>query len=167
MRDAEPLRGQTAIVTGGAQGIGRAIALTLAEAGARMVIGDVQDPTAAVREIEAAGGEAIPMRMDVSRPEDTEALIDLALDAYGRLDILVNNAGIDAPPGNAWDLSDGDWRHTIDVNLSSVFYCSRAALPPMLASRRGPSSTSVRRWRASAGLACRPLTTRARPASSA
>ena len=57
-------------------------------------------------------------------------LVDLALKEYGRLDILVNNAGIDAPPGNAWDLPDEEWRRTINVNVSGVFYCSRAALKP-------------------------------------
>ena len=58
--------------------------------------------------------------------------MDLALEEYRRLDILVNNAGIDAPAGNAWDLPDEEWQRTIDVNLSGVFYCSRAALTPML-----------------------------------
>jgi 3-oxoacyl-[acyl-carrier protein] reductase len=137
MREAEPLRGQVVIVTGAAQGIGRGIALVLAEAGARIVIGDVQEASGTVRAVETAGGDAVSMLMDVSRPGDAEALVDLALRTYGRLDALVNNAGIDAPPGNAWDLPDAEWRRTIDVNLSGVFYCSRAALRPMLAARQG------------------------------
>jgi NAD(P)-dependent dehydrogenase (short-subunit alcohol dehydrogenase family) len=137
MRTATPLDGQVAIVTGAAQGIGRGIALVLAEAGARLVIGDLQDPVVAIGEIADAGGQAVGAVMDVSRPADAEGLVELARERYGRLDILVNNAGIDAPPGNAWDLSDAEWQRTIDVNLSGVFYCSRAALRLMLAAGGG------------------------------
>jgi 3-oxoacyl-[acyl-carrier protein] reductase len=90
-----------------------------------------------VAEIAAAGGAAVERIMDVSRPAEAEALVDLALGQFGRLDILVNNAAIDAPSGNAWDLPDAEWQRTIDVNLGGVFYCSRAALRPMLAARSG------------------------------
>jgi NAD(P)-dependent dehydrogenase (short-subunit alcohol dehydrogenase family) len=152
MRDAVPLQGQVAIVTGAAQGIGRGIALVLAEAGASVVIGDLKDATAVVRAIEAEGGNAAAMLMDVSRPEDADRVVEFALKRHGRLDILVNNAAIDAPRGNAWDLPDDEWRRTIDVNLSGVFYCSRAALRPMLAAGRGTivniSSQSARVGRA-------------------
>ena len=137
MRDVAPLREQVAIVTGAAQGIGRGIALVLAEAGADVVIGDRQDATQTVREIETAGGSAASMVMDVSRSDEADGLVEFALRRGGRLDILVNNAGIDAPPGNAWDLPDAEWQRTIDVNLSGVFYCSRAALRPMLMAGRG------------------------------
>jgi 3-oxoacyl-[acyl-carrier protein] reductase len=137
MRDATPLKGQVAIVTGAAQGIGRGIALVLAEAGAAVVIGDLQKADGTIAAIEAQGGQATAMVMDVSRPREAEALIDLALERWQRLDILVNNAGIDAPSGNAWDLPDSEWQRTIDVNLGGVFYCSRAALRPMLAAGRG------------------------------
>jgi 3-oxoacyl-[acyl-carrier protein] reductase len=131
------LDSQAAIVTGAAQGIGRGIALVLAEAGAAVVIGDVQDASGTVGEIREAGGQATCLRMDVSQPADCQALVDLALETYGRLDVLVNNAGIDAPDGNAWDLRDQEWQRTIDVNLGGVFYCSRAALGPMLRAGSG------------------------------
>jgi 3-oxoacyl-[acyl-carrier protein] reductase len=137
MRDAASLSGQVAVVTGAAQGIGRGIALVLAEAGARVVIGDLQDAGATLGEIAARGGSAIAMTMDVSRPEAADGLVGLALERYKRLDVLVNNAGIDAPDGNAWDLPDAEWQRTIEVNLSGVFYCSRAALRPMLAGGSG------------------------------
>ena len=137
MSDSSRLDGQVAIVTGAAQGIGKGIALLLAEVGARVVIGDIQDAGATVEEIRAAGGEAVSMMMDTSSPQDARSLVALALKEYGRLDILVNNAGIDAPRGNAWDLPDQEWQRTIDVNLSGVFYCSRAALKPMLEAGRG------------------------------
>ena len=137
MPDQHRLDGQVAIVTGAAQGIGQGIALVLAEAGARIVIGDIQDASASVREIQAVGGEAVSMLMDTSKPGDGEALVNLALAEYGRLDILVNNAAIDAPDGNAWDLPVDEWQRTIDVNLSGVFYCSKAALVPMLEAGSG------------------------------
>jgi 3-oxoacyl-[acyl-carrier protein] reductase len=131
------LDGQVAIVTGAAQGIGKGITLVLAEAGASIVIGDLQDASATVKEIQSFGGKAVSTIMDVSRPKDADALVALALREYGRLDILVNNAGIDAPVGNSWDLPNGEWQRVIDVNLSGAFYCSRAALKPMLAAGRG------------------------------
>ena len=131
------LDGQVAIVTGAAQGIGKGIALVLAEAGARIVIGDMQDAGSTAEEIRIGGGEAATMVMDTSNPREANALVDLALTEYGRLDILVNNAGIDAPRGYAWDLPDHEWQRTIDVNLSGVFYCSRAALRPMLKAGSG------------------------------
>lgn len=137
MPDKHCLDGQVAIVTGAAQGIGRGIALVLAEAGARIVIGDIQDASGTVEDIRATGGQAVSTLADVSKPADDEALIDLALSEYGRLDILVNNAAIDAPDGNAWDLPDQEWERTIAVNLSGVFYCSRAALVPMLQAGSG------------------------------
>lgn len=130
--ESSRLDGQVAIVTGAAQGIGKGIALVLAEAGASIVIGDIQDSGATVKEIRSSGGQAVSVMMDTSSPEDDRALVDLALREYGRLDILVNNAGIDAPRGNAWDLPDEEWERTIAVNVSGVFYCSRAALRPML-----------------------------------
>ena len=135
--DITRLDGEVAVVTGAAQGIGRGIANVLAEAGARIVIGDLQDASNAVEEIRGNGGEAVTMVMDTSSPDDARALMDLALNEYGRLDSLVNNAGIDAPPGNAWDLTDEEWQRTIDVNLSGLFYCSKAALRPMLAVGKG------------------------------
>ena len=137
MTDSTRLEGEVAIVTGAAQGIGIGIALVLAEAGAKIVIGDLQDSSTTAEKIRAGGGEAVSMLMDTSSPEDARALVDLALKEYGRLDVLVNNAGIDAPAGTAWDLPDEEWQRTIDVNLSGVFYCSRAALKPMLEAGKG------------------------------
>ena len=137
MNEDHRLDGQTAIVTGAAQGIGQGIALVLSEAGANVVIGDIQDASNTIRQIEAKGGAAVSMLMDTSIPSDAEALVQLALNRFGALDVLVNNAGIDAPRGTIWGLSDEEWQRTIDVNLSGVFYCTRAALKPMLAAGSG------------------------------
>ena len=137
MTEAFRLDGQVAIVTGAAQGIGQGIALALSEAGAKIVIGDIQDAGATVEKIESSGGRVAAMVMDTSVPTDAEALVDLALTEFGRLDALVNNAGIDAPRGTAWGLTNEEWERTIDVNLSGVFYCSRAALKPMLEAGSG------------------------------
>ena len=137
MTDAMRLDGQVAIVTGAAQGIGRGIALVLSEAGANIVIGDIQDASSTVETIHAGGSSATSMIMDISSPKDAGALVDLAVKEYGHLDILVNNAAIDAPMGNAWDLPDQEWERTIAVNLNGVFYCSKAALIPMLKAGKG------------------------------
>lgn len=137
MNEDHRLDGQIAIVTGAAQGIGQGIALVLSEAGANIVIGDIQDASNTVQQIEQQGGSAVSMLMDTSIPSDAEALVELALSRYGSLDVLVNNAGIDAPRGTIWGLSDEEWQRTIDVNLSGVFYCTRSALKPMLAQGSG------------------------------
>jgi len=105
MPETQRLDEQVAIVTGAAQGIGRGIALVLAGAGGRVVIGDIQDASGTVQEIRAAGGQATSTFADNSKPRDDEALVNLALTEYDRLDILVNSAAIDDPDGNAWDLS--------------------------------------------------------------
>jgi len=137
MTDSTRLDGQVAIVTGAAQGIGRGIALVLSEAGAAIVIGDIQDASSTVREICSKGGRAISMIMDISSPKDAHSLVDFAIKEFDQLDILVNNAGIDAPKGNAWDLPIEEWDRTIKVNLSGTFYCSQAAVGPMLKTGKG------------------------------
>ena len=137
MSDTRRLDDRVAIVTGAAQGIGKGIALVLAGAGAKIVIGDIQDASGTVDEIRSGGGTADSMIMDTSSAEQARALVEMALESHDRLDVLVNNAAIDAPPGNVWDLPDDEWERTISVNLSGVFYCSRAALQPMLKAGSG------------------------------
>ena len=91
MTDSTRLDGKVAIVTGAAQGIGRGIAKVMSEAGAKVVIGDVQDASGTAAEIRAGGGQVVTTIMDTSSPDDARALVDLALTEYGRLDVLVNN----------------------------------------------------------------------------
>jgi 3-oxoacyl-[acyl-carrier protein] reductase len=126
------LDGKVAVVTGGARGIGQGIANVLADAGARIVVGDILDPTATAEQIQAKGKEAMAMRVDVADRSQVNDLIALACEEYGHIDVLVNNAGIDVPEGDIRDLPDDDWQRVIDVNLSGVFYCSQAAIARMV-----------------------------------
>jgi NAD(P)-dependent dehydrogenase (short-subunit alcohol dehydrogenase family) len=142
MSDAARLDGHVAIVTGAAQGIGRGIATVLAAAGAAVVIGDLQSAGDTVAEVEALGGRAIAMEMDVASPDAGTAIVQCALEAFSRLDVLVNNAALDAPPG-AWDLPDEEWRRTLAVNLDGVFYASRAAARHMLAAGGGGAIVNI------------------------
>lgn len=137
MTESVMLTGQVAIVTGAARGIGRGIAKVLSDAGASIVIGDVLDFTDSVNDIVQSGGQATGMVMDTSSSDDARALVDLAMTTFGRLDILVNNAALDRLTGYIWELPDDEWQRTIDVNLGGVFYCSKAALKPMLEAGSG------------------------------
>jgi NAD(P)-dependent dehydrogenase (short-subunit alcohol dehydrogenase family) len=135
--DGSRLDGQVAIVTGAAQGIGRGIALVLADAGATVVVGDVQDAGETVDAVRARGGRALAVPTDVADPGQATALVRQASSEFGRVDVLVNNAALDAPPGIAWELADEDWRRTLAVNLDGVFYMSRAATRHMLSAGGG------------------------------
>jgi glucose 1-dehydrogenase len=132
MQHASELRGRVAVVTGASSGIGRAIAIGLAAAGAQVVVnhragGDSQGRAAAVAEaIQRQGGSAVTAAADISKEPEVEHLFAQALQHYGRLDILVNNAGIEHPAPIA-DMTLADWQRVIDVNLTGQFLCARAA----------------------------------------
>ncbi|MBO9348069.1 3-oxoacyl-ACP reductase family protein [Chloroflexus sp. MS-CIW-1] len=127
------LRGQVAIITGGARGIGRATTIELAQAGARVLINYQRSAGAAealAAEIVAAGGDAFAYQADVSDEQAVTGMVQAVLDRWGRIDILVNNAGItaDAPLAR---LRPEQWQHVIDTDLTSVFLCCRAVIPTM------------------------------------
>jgi 3-oxoacyl-[acyl-carrier protein] reductase len=139
MTSATSLSGQVALVTGASRGIGRAIALDLAAAGATVVVNYASSPDAAaavVAEIGAAGGQAWSHQADVADEEQVEALVKAVLEREGRLDVLVNNAGI-TRDGLLMRMKTADWRSVIDLNLSGVFLCTRAVSRTMLKARRG------------------------------
>lgn len=128
------LNDKVAIVTGAASGIGRAIALDYAEAGARVVVSDTdtaggEETVALVRK---AGGNAFFARADVSVAEDCSKLVERTVDTYGRLDIACNNAGIGGELAPTADYPLEAWNRVIAVNLSGVFHCMRAQIPAML-----------------------------------
>jgi NAD(P)-dependent dehydrogenase (short-subunit alcohol dehydrogenase family) len=129
---------KSAVVTGGAAGIGRATARMLAAEGARVGIADVDEAGGerVAAEIREAGGECFFRRVDVRRMADLEAVVGEAADRYGRLDALVNNAAV-AVPGPAGEMAEEDWARVLDVNLSGVWRGMRAAIPRMLAQGGG------------------------------
>ena len=133
------LDGKVGIITGAAQGIGRAYALGCAAAGARIVVADVQDGAATVAAVRAAGGEAVALRCDVSAPGDADAVVAETTARYGGLDFLVNNAAIYAGlrPGRFTDIDVDEWDRVMAVNVRGVFLCCRAAAPVMVGQRRG------------------------------
>jgi 3-oxoacyl-[acyl-carrier protein] reductase len=124
------LEGKVALVTGGSRGIGRAVALELARAGADVVVGYRSGTDEAEDVAKESGGRAV--QADVSDPEQAKALVEQA----GDLDILVNNAGL-TRDGLLARMPDADWRDVIETNLSSVFYTSRAAVRGMMKKRAG------------------------------
>jgi len=127
--------GGIALVTGAGSGIGRATALALAEAGWTLVLAgrrpEPLDEVAAL--IRKQGGEALPLPSDVSDEESVDALFNEVQRLYGRLDLLFNNAGLFSPAVLLEDLTYAQWRHVVDVNLSGVFLCTRAAFRLMKA----------------------------------
>ncbi len=130
---------RVAIVTGGSRGIGRAIALKLAEDGCRVVVNYQSNNQAAddvVRKISDAGGEALAVQADVSLAEGAKALVDAAVAAYGTVDILVNNAGI-ARDALLMRMSEEDWDAVLDTNLKGAFHCIKAVQRIMLRRRSG------------------------------
>ncbi len=135
MKHALSLQGRTALVTGAATGIGRAIAILFAQAGARVVVNHLHQPEAAlavVRAIEDAGGEASAIDADVGIASDVQRLMADA----GELHILVNNAGI-IQEKPFLDTTEADWDRMLGVDLKSVFLTSRAVLPGMVARGSG------------------------------
>jgi len=132
------LEGKVALVTGSAQGIGRAIALNLAQGGARIVLTDMREPKLdeVVKEIEAQGGKAIRFVVDVTDREAVKKVVDQALETWEKVDILVNNAGI-TRDNLVMRMKVEDWQAVLKTNLDGTFYCIQAVLPGMVRQRYG------------------------------
>jgi 3-oxoacyl-[acyl-carrier protein] reductase len=131
---------QAVIVTGAASGFGRATALRFGREGAGVVVVDLDEDRAAatVDEIRALGSEARLVVGDVSSSDTAARAVATALDELGRLDVLVNNAGIaQTEMRDTWDMAEDAWDNVLRVDLRSVYVCSRAAIPAMLAAGRG------------------------------
>ncbi len=132
------LSGKVAIVTGGAQGIGRAIAEVLAKHGADVAIADLDPGRAqdAVKAVEQLGRRAMAVKVNVAEAADAKAMVDQVVKEWGKIDILVNNAGI-TRDGLLLRMREEDWNLVLQVNLTGTFNCTKAALQPMTKQRYG------------------------------
>ena len=134
-----PLTGQVAVITGAGQGIGRAIALTLAELGAHTILcgrtRDTLEQTAVA--IRDAGGKTSAIECDVTDLRSVESMAVRVERTFGRLDVLVNNAGIAGPAGPLHQLAPDDWERIMNTNLRGVYYCIRSLAPIMIKARSG------------------------------
>lgn len=124
------LKDKVAIVTGSGRGLGKGIAMKLAEEGAKVIIADMVAADDTVAEIEALGGTASAFAVNVSKQEEVQALVKYAIDTYGTLDIMVNNAGINRD-GMLHKMPVENWQLVIDVDLTGVFYGTQEALKYM------------------------------------
>jgi len=137
--NSNALEGKVALVTGAGRNIGRAIALALADAGAKVAVNvraSRDEGAAVVDEIAARGGEALLVTADVTRRAEVDTMIDALARRFGRLDILVNNAAIRQEAAFA-DLPYADWRATFEVCVDGAFHCTQAALPLLSSSGAG------------------------------
>jgi len=136
--DKFSLQGQVGIVTGGGQGLGKTFCQAFAEAGADVVVAEINPATgtATAREIRALGRGALFVETDVRSCDSAKGMVGAALAEFGRIDFLMNNAGITrwAP---AEDVSQPDWQDVIDTNLNGLFYCCQAVAPHMIQRRGG------------------------------
>ena len=139
MSDAVSLAGRTALVTGAGYGIGREIALRLAEAGAGLVLAgrSVDRIEATAAEIRATGRAALVVPTDVGEPDQVTTLAVRAAEEAGPIDVLVSNSGIAGPTAELWRIDPADWEETLRVNLTGTFLLCRAFLPHMLERRQG------------------------------
>jgi NAD(P)-dependent dehydrogenase (short-subunit alcohol dehydrogenase family) len=134
------LQDKVALITGSAGGMGRAAAELFASEGASIIVtdmvADAGEETA--RGIREAGGKAIFVKADVSKEDDVKHMVARGIDAFGRIDVLYNNAGImPADDGGVTDISEAVWDRIMDVNLKSVFFCTKHVVPHMIEQKKG------------------------------
>ena len=133
------LEGHTALVTGASRGIGKAIAISLAKEGAEVIVNyssSLENANKVVSEIHSFGGQAYPLQADISNENSVNELIKTVLNKNNKIDVLVNNAGI-TKDGLLMRMKTDDWQKVLDLNLSGVFYCTRAVSRQMLKQRKG------------------------------
>jgi len=133
------LEGKVAVVTGAGRNIGRAIAMSLAEGGASVLVNarsNRAEAEAVAREIEAAGGKAIVHIGDVADAKSVQAMVDAAVRQFGRIDILINNAALRREKSFV-EMDYAEWREILDVTLDGAFHCTKACLPALQKSGQG------------------------------
>ncbi len=131
---------KAALVTGGGRGIGRAVTAALIAQGARVALADIDHPQSAPKESDSQGigvRSAIPIRVDVSKPEEVEAAVSQVLESFGAVDILVNAAGVQPPIGSLDQVNAAEWMKNVSVNLFGTMLCCHAVLPSMMARKSG------------------------------
>ena len=134
--DLFDLEGKTAVVTGASRGLGKAMAIGLAKAGADVVVTDILDTSETVSEIKKLNRESLGLVVDVSNKSDIEAMVKKILDKFGNIDILVNNAGI-LRTGDAEVIDKDDWDKVLQVNLTGQFLCAQAVGREMIKQKTG------------------------------
>lgn len=139
LKGVTDVQGRVAVITGGAGGIGLAAARRFVQAGVKVALLDIhaEKLEAANRELTAAGGEVLPIQVDITDPAKAAQAVNQVVERWGRLDILVNNAGIAGPSKPMWDYTDDEWHSVVQLNLNAVFYVTRAAIVPMLKAQSG------------------------------
>jgi 3-oxoacyl-[acyl-carrier protein] reductase len=132
------LKNKVAVITGAAQGIGRAIALGMAREGAKVVVADLQSEKAGsvVDEVKILGGDALGFEVNVADEASVKRLAEATFAEFGRVDILVNDAGVYLK-SSVVDMSETDWDRTLDINLGGNFLCCRAFVPAMREQKSG------------------------------
>lgn len=132
--EIQGIAGKVAVVTGAAAGIGRATAIAFAQAGARVVVADVNEAGGeeTVRLIQEAGGDAVFVKTDVTQDADVARMVQTAVDRYGGLHFAFNNAGIEGELAATADYSESGWQRVIDINLTGVWRCMKHELPVMV-----------------------------------
>lgn len=132
------LKNKVAIITGARRGMGRTHAITLAEAGAKVVVSDIslEDCQEVVKEIEKEKGEALAVKCDVTKKEEVDEMVRETIERWGKIDILVNNAGI-AEFKPFLEMTEKDWDKTLDINLKGYFLCAQAVAKEMVKQKSG------------------------------
>lgn len=132
------LKGKVAIITGARRGMGRTHALTLAKAGAKVVVADIsqEDCEKVVEEIMKEGGEALAVKCDVAKKEEVDEMVKKTVEKWGKVDILVNNAGI-CQFKPFLELTEEEWDRTLDINLKGYFLCAQAVAKEMAKQKSG------------------------------
>ncbi len=133
------LKDKVALITGARRGIGRGIALKMAEAGAKVVVTDIDEKECqqVVDEIKKIGGEGLAIKVDVTKKDDVENAVKNTVEKFGKLDILVNNAGICWPIKPLTELTEEEWDKIMDINLKGYFLCAQAAVKEMAKNKWG------------------------------
>jgi len=134
----QDLTGQVAIITGARRGMGRSHALTLARAGAKVVVADIslEDCQKIVDEIKKAKGEALAVKCNVTKKEEVEEMVKKVIEKFGKVDILINNAGI-CQFVPFLEMTEEDWDRTLDINLKGYFFCAQAVAKEMAKQKSG------------------------------